>query len=202
MLRAGRFADARGHFEQAQKIQPNHPGIRFNLGLAQMKTGQIAEAIGSFQQALRIKPDMPEAHYNLGVCLCAQGKPGEGAAQWRQAIQLRPDNIVALNDTAWLLATCPDASVRNGKEAVELASKSVKQSGGKAPELLDTLAVAYAEAGQFPDALQTARRAAELADGQNKPALAAEIRSRIPLYESAQAYRQGPPRPATRPAGP
>ena len=75
-----------------------------------------------------------------------------------------------MNCLAWVLATCPEASVRNGAEAVELARRAVKLSDGREPAILGTLAAAYAEAGRFPEAVQTARKALELATQQNKQA--------------------------------
>ena len=64
--------------------------------------------------------------------------------------------MTAQNDLAWLLATCPDNSVRNGQKAVELAQQAVQLSNGRSPEILDTLAAAYAEAGRFHEAVETA----------------------------------------------
>jgi Flp pilus assembly protein TadD len=84
-----------------------------------------------------------------------------------------------------VLATNPEASVRNGSEAVELAARAVKLSGAKDPAILDTLAAAYAEAGRFPEAVETARQALTLA---TEP-LAAELKARIALYEDKRAFR-------------
>ena len=69
-------------------------------------------------------------------------------------IRSRPSDTNLLNDTAWILATNPNASVRDGAEAVELAQRAVKLSGGQEPAILDTLAAAYAEAGRFADAVE------------------------------------------------
>ena len=95
-----------------------------------------------------------------------------------------------LNDTAWLLATSPNASVRNGVEAIDLARRAVQLSANREPAVLGTLAAAYAEAGRFPEALQTARKALDLATHQNKPRLAESLRAKIWLYESGTPYRE------------
>ena len=68
-------------------------------------------------------------------------------------MRLRPNDAALLNNTAWVLATNPNASVRNGMEAVELAERALKLSGGNEPAILGTLAAAYAEAGRFPEAV-------------------------------------------------
>ncbi len=99
---------------------------------------------------------------------------------------------------AWLRATCSDPSLRNGAEAVELAQRANQLSGGQRPEMLDTLAAAYAEAEWFPEAVATARKALELARQQNNPALAEAVQERITKYEAGRPYRQ---MPMARPSG-
>ena len=98
-----------------------------------------------------------------------------------------------MNDLAWVLATSPEASLRNGKEAVQLARQAVKLGGGKQPALLDTLAAAYAEAGQFPDAVATARDALQRATAQGNQHLVESLRKRIKLYGEGQPWRNAPP---------
>ena len=132
--------------------------------------GRFDEAITHLQQALKIKPDYAEAHNNLGNALAGQGKIAAAVVQWREAVRLQPKQIGFVHQLAWVLATCPEASVRNGAEAVELARRAVKLSDGQEPAILGTLAAAYAEAGRFPEAVQTARKALKLATQQNQHA--------------------------------
>ncbi len=101
----------------------------------------------------------------------------------------RPDDVALLNDTAWVLATNPNASIRNGAEAVELAERAVQLSDGREPAVLGTLAAAYAETGRFPEAVQTARKALDLARQQNNQSLAESNRAKIPLYEAGTPFR-------------
>ena len=121
----------------------------------------------------------------------------QGLAAQRELLSSRPDDIALLNETAWVLATNPNASIRNGAEAVELAERAVRLSGASEPTVLGTLAAAYAEAGRFPEALQTARKAAELAMRQNNRSLAESINAKIPLYEAhTPFYETRQPSPA------
>jgi Flp pilus assembly protein TadD len=87
------------------------------------------------------------------------------------------------------LATAPDASVRNGAEAVQLA-ETAKDSAPENAEALDTLAAAYAEDGQFTGAAATAAHALELAQAQGNKKLAAELRMRQVLYEKGEAFHE------------
>ena len=97
-----------------------------------------------------------------------------------------------MNQAAWLMATSSDASLRNGADAVELARRAVQLVGEREPTTLDTLAAAYAEAGRFPEAVATARKAIELANQQNARVLADTLRARIALYQAGKPVRQTP----------
>ena len=88
------------------------------------------------------------------------------------------------------MATSPEPSLRNGKEAVRLAERASGLCRGQDPHILDTLAAAYAEAGLFPDAVQTANKALELAAGHNKAALVDSLQTLIKLYQAGSPYRK------------
>ena len=118
---------------------------------------QVDEAIAHYQKALEIKPDFAEAYNNLALLRAEREGILETLAKRREAMRLQPNNAAFLNDTAEVLATNPNASVRNGTEAVELAERALKLSGGNEPAILGTLAAAYAEAGRFPEAAATAQ---------------------------------------------
>jgi tetratricopeptide (TPR) repeat protein len=99
------------------------------------------------------------------------------------------------NNLAWLLATCPQASLRNGNQAVELAQRANQITGAKNPNFLCTLAAAYAEAGRFSEAVETAQRALPLAEAQYNTALADDIRSELNLYQSGAPFHLPEPTP-------
>src|SRR6266576_6159630 len=88
-----------------------------------------------------------------------------------------------------VLATFPEARVRNGTKAVELAERADHLTGNSNASISATLAAAYAEAGQFPNAITTAKRALQLATDQGNTALADAIRAQIRLYQSGFPYR-------------
>ena len=110
-------------------------------------------------------------------------------AEFREAVRLNPDLAVVKNNLAWLLATHPDAAVRNGSEAVRLAKNLARATSFNQHAVLDTLAAAYAEMGEFELAVQTIRKAIELARSSGQTEVAAEMEERLRLYQENQAYR-------------
>jgi Flp pilus assembly protein TadD len=92
------------------------------------------------------------------------------------------------NNLAWLLATCPQAALRNGGKAVELAQRANQITGGGNAVILCTLAAACAEAGRFPEAAATAQRALQLARSQSNQPLADELQMQINLYQAGIPY--------------
>ncbi len=198
----GQIEEAIAHYRKALEIEPNFAEAHDNFGVLLGQHGRFDEATAHLQQALKIKPDYAEAHNNLGNALAGQGKIAEAVVQWREAVRLQPNQIALVNNLAWLLATCPEASVRNGAEAVELARRAVQLSGGREPAILGTLAAAYAETGRFAEAVATANRALDLATHQHNQTLADGLRARLALYKAGKPFRQTLSATATSPPAP
>ena len=139
-----------------------------------------------------MQPDYALAHYNLGRGLAQKGQWAEAIAHYQRALIIQPGAVPPQKELAWLLATCPQAALRNGAQALALAREAERLSGGKNPDYLDVLAAAYAEAGQFPQAVEAAGRALALAAAQNNPQVE-KIRARLKLYQGRSAYHEPPP---------
>jgi tetratricopeptide (TPR) repeat protein len=103
-------------------------------------------------------------------------------------LEINPAESSAQNNLARLLATCPQASLRDGAKAVELARQANALTGGKNPNFLRTLAAAYAEAGRFPEAVETAQRALQLAGAQSDTNLAGALQSEMKLYQEGSPF--------------
>ncbi len=131
-----------------------------------------------------LEPHSAQAHFRLGQALQAQHYFEAASAEYQNAVELNPKHALAQNNLAWLLATCPEPSLRDRRKAVELARQTEQLSGGNQPDVLDTLAAAYTEAGQFDKAVGTARRALNLPATQNNKPLAEAIQARLKLYET------------------
>jgi cytochrome c-type biogenesis protein CcmH/NrfG len=121
--------------------------------------------------------------------LLCQGRVAEAVAHYRKTVELKPDAVEARDNLAWVLATCPDASVRNGGAAIEQAEQANRLVGSNNPKTLCTLAAAYAEAGQFPEAVATAQRALQLATAQDNTALVISLRTQLASYQANAPFR-------------
>ena len=160
------------------------------FGAALGQAGRFDEAIEALRRAVSLRPGEAEMHRNLGFALQESGRFTEASASYREAIARRSEDVASTNDLAWLLATCPDASIRDGVEAVALATEANRRTAGSAPVVLDTLAASYAEAGRFSDAVETARRALLLAEERGESDLAAGVRDHLASFERGKPVRQ------------
>jgi protein O-mannosyl-transferase len=185
----GRVDEAITQFKAALQIQPNDADSHNNLGTVLRQKGKVDEAITQYHLALQIKPGLAEAHYNLGIALLQKGRTAQAIGQYQEALQIEPANTKVQNNLAWLLATCTDASLRNGNEAVDLARQASEPSGGTDPVILDTLAAALAETGRFSDATRTAQKAIELARVAGQQDLVEELKGELKRYEAGLPCR-------------
>ena len=182
LLEQGRWDEAVDQYREAVRLQPANAESLSNLGMVEGQRGQLAAAISNYQASLAIRPDNADARSNLGTLLGRAGRWAEALASFEQALALRPEALEARNNLAWLLATCPEAALRDGPRAALLA-------GGTDPNSLDTLAAAYAEAGDFSLAVATAERALALAIAGNQP-FVEDIRGRLRLYRGGFPYHE------------
>jgi Tfp pilus assembly protein PilF len=184
------------YFRRAVDLDSESAEAQNNLGAALAACGRLDEAVPHYRKALEIKRDYVDAHYNLALALSSSGRTEGAIAHYQKVLRIAPDHAMALNNLAWLRATCPEAALRDGAAAVELAQRANGLTGGKTPEMLDTLAAAYAEAGMFSKAKETAAEALALARRRNQAALAGKVQARLRLYEAGTPYRQ-----SRRPSG-
>ncbi len=122
--------------------------------------------------------------------LTREGDFGGAIAQYREVLQAQPELVPALNNLAWLLATAPEASSRNGQEAVRHAEKACRLTRYCVARLVGTLAAAYAEAGRFPEAIATAEKAIARASASGDQALRERNQELLELYRKGQPYRE------------
>jgi Flp pilus assembly protein TadD len=187
LLRMGRASEAVPQLRKAIEGDPRNAQAHNDLAVALLKSGKREDAVAEFRRAAESDPASAQTRLNLGNALYLGGDYRQALAEWEAALRLEPDNPAALRQAAWLLATAPESDIRDGAEAVRLASRAVELAGGRDSGALDTLGAACAEAGRWDEALSAAKRALALADS----ASAAGIRARIAAYERRQPYRIG-----------
>ncbi len=182
---AGRLDEAVRRLTEAVDVNPDSPRARYNLGLALAQQGALADAVTHLRAVIDTRPEHAAAHYNLAKALALTGGAVEARRHFERAVGIDPDRPATLRDAAWLLATWPDPQVRDGQQAVRLAERAAALTLERDPAVLDVLAAAYAEAGDFDRARRTAGRAAALAEGE----LAAAIETRLELYRVDRPFR-------------
>ena len=183
----GEIQEAFEHLRQAVRINPMSVQDRFVLGRFTLDQGHAEQALPDLQAAIAIRPHFESCEEALASAYEALGRNSEALAHWRRAQAIDSDRVSAMIGAAWLLATARDASLRNGAEAVRLA-ESARDAEPDNPEVLDTLAAAYAEEGQFTRASASAERALELAKAQANQPLIADVRAQQVLYARQKPF--------------
>lgn len=190
LLRVHRTDAGIAEFRKVLATNPKYANAHADLGIALLQEGKIGEGIVQFQKALEINPQLTQSHVNLGNAFYMEGKDAEALTQWRLALSADPNLLPVLNLSAWVLSTSPDASVRDGAEALKLAERAARLSKEQDPAILDTLAAAYAEAGKFPEAVEITKKALALAaTRKNAQSLIEGLEVRQAFYEADVPFR-------------
>ncbi len=185
----GRIDEAIAHYQKAIAAQPDHFLARYSLGHALLEKGELEGAIQVCRSALLLRPSDADCQTTLAIALEEKGNPTEAIQHYQKALELAPKSISTLTNLAWLLATSQDASLRNGAKAIELATQADRLVGGTNTLVLRTLAAAYAENGEFTNAIRTARSAMQLARMHGEDSLTADLGQQIALYQLGMPYR-------------
>jgi superkiller protein 3 len=189
LRRKGRPDEAIIHCQEAIQAQPDYANAYANLGGALIEQGKINEAVPILQKAVELQPDDANLRNAVAGAFRRMGLEEVAITHYEEALRIDSHSIAALNNLAWLLATSAYDSNRNGPRAVTLAAQAVRLSGGTNPLLLHKLAAAYAESGNFPEAVETAEHALQLARDQSNSPLASELEQNIALYRTNSPVR-------------
>ena len=180
------------HMVKSLGDDPYRADILWRLGEVLAQQNKFADASAAYEECIRINPKNASGYNGLGEVLAQQGKWKEALAQFTRATDAQPGFLRALNNIAWTLATAGDASVRNGKMALDLARALDERSGVRNAQFLESLAAAYAETGQFDRAIATAEQIPGMAKLSGEYEVAARNESLIKLYRAGQPCRQQP----------
>src|SRR5712691_90225 len=167
-------------------VSPFDAELHYKLGLAAGRTGDFVTAANHFAYALLLRPDRPEPLAKFHVALPLLAKTPNASEQLEQIVSLASGSPKLLNELAWLLATNPDSTLRNGPEAVRLAERACASTGWKVPPLLATLAAAYAETGRFSEAITTIQKALSLTRSNSNDATVALCRNLLTSFQASR----------------
>jgi tetratricopeptide (TPR) repeat protein len=190
----GLLDQAKAHFQKALELDSNNPSTAkrayMNLGNVLSREDRLDEAIIDFEKALKIDPNYGAAHSSLGRVLRRKGQWKQAIFHIQKSLETLPRSAMIHSTLAWMLATCSDSSLRNGPRAVDLAERANRLSNGSDPLILRSLAAAYAENGQFSQAVETGERALQLAEQQRQGFLVRALPHEIALYRAESPYHE------------
>ena len=175
--------------DKAIELNPKAERAYYIKGQALYRQNKLDEAILNLQKGIEIDPKLAKIYNDLAVIYNRKGQFENAVNFWKKAIRINPEIVEALNNLAWLLAACQEEKYRDSAESIRLSEKACEITKYNQPDLLDTLAAAYASAGQFEKAVETAQKAVELLNSQGNRKLAEEIEKRIDLYKNSKPYR-------------
>jgi tetratricopeptide (TPR) repeat protein len=175
-------------YDTATRLDPKFSVAFFNRANAYKAQGHLEKAISDYGAAVQIDPDFAAAFFNRGNAHKARKEYAQAAADFAEVIRIDPLDADARSNLAWLLATCPEQNVRNGKKAVELASKSCELTKWQSAYFLAVLAVAEAESGDFEQAINWQKRALESSRYEKQEG--EKARQRLKQFTEHKPYRE------------
>ncbi len=182
--------DALNAYRMIDRLCPGNPKCLNLMASIFEIQGKHADAEISLRKALAAEPESILYLGTLAQVLQTEGKTAEALQAYLEVVNRRPDELRARNNAAWILATSADGRLRDGPEAIALLLAAAREPNSDS-NLLDTLAAAYAEAGQFPQAIETVWQAIGKAREESLPAGAiSDMQSRLELYKKHQPYHE------------
>jgi len=186
--------------EEAVRLDPNNVSMLIALGMAQQSAGQLEDATRTLSRAHDLEPNMPailgplsELQYHIGRYEDAvKSLANEVEIDRREFGEQNPMTLFAMNQLAWMQATCPAAEARKGAQAVKLATRACELTEWREPMHVDTLAAAYAETGDFESAIKWQKEAIHLLTAKDPAEWPAQFEARLKLYELGKPYIESP----------
>jgi len=190
-LRYGKYAESAADFSRVIELKPKALKAYAFRGEDYAHLGKFDDAGADLDLAQQIAvPNLHLAIFLISArAYLAMGETEKAIAAIDQAKLIPSTDIPANNNLAWFLATSSVAEMRDGKKAVELATKACTAWNWKLPGQMDTLAAAYAEAGDFDNAVKFESQC--LQSPNLNPAIADGCKARLALYQAHQPFRQG-----------
>lgn len=185
----GEFEKAIADYSKAIQFNPRSVTLCYRA-TAYEDIEKFNNAIADYDRVIRITPKDADDYAVRGSAYFAKGNYKDALSAFEKALQLSPKDASALGGLAWFRASCPDASLRNGKDAIRMSIKACELTEWKEPDHIDTLAAAHAESGDFDQAVKYQIQAINMAS-EYGPVLK-EARERLALYRDHKPWRRKP----------
>ncbi len=190
--------EAIAHLQKLLKTAPDNELILDRLGAFYLMANRPRKAIESATQILSHDPDNFAARRLRADAYLNIGKHAEAIADFDKALTQKEDDEGLLNNYAWVLATSPDDKLRDGSKALKLATKAAEASGYETPHILSTLAAAYAETGDFDNAMKWSQKAVEISQKEVAAAKPEDDKAKLEadrdmLKKELEGYRERKP---------
>ena len=175
-------------YSEAIRLDPKSAVAFYNRGLAYSAKKQFDKAIDDCSEAIRIDSKHVAAFNSRGLNYSAKKEYDRAKEDYAEVLRLDPHSAQAFNNLAWLLATCPRDSVRDGKKAIVYATKAGELTAWKSYHPISTLAAAHAECGDFKEAVKWGKMAIAIGIDDNEDLEVA--RKQLKQYEEGKPYRE------------
>jgi tetratricopeptide (TPR) repeat protein len=192
LFESHRYNDAADLGREWLAVTPYDAAAHSALGSALSQNSDLVSAAQQLGYVMMLRPELEQAHAQLRQNLLWLAKETDGLQRLRDIAENTPDSPRMLDELAWLLATDPESRTRDGTEAVRLAERACGLTERKIPALLDTLAAAYAEAGDFPRAISAAEEALNRARSSGDTDAVKLSESILASLRQSLPYRQAP----------
>ena len=190
-FRKGNHDAAIDDYNQAIALDKQVADLFSGRGNARFALGQIEAALADYQSAMSLAPDSPKIATEFADTCQSLGRWKEAAEAYQKAIKADPNYVRALQNAAWMMATCPEDFYRDPDAAAKTAQKAIDASNGNLTgHLLDVLAMSQAAQGEFSKAINTINQAIQITD--DGP-LRSELAEHRALFQKKKSYRQPPP---------
>jgi len=193
LLRLDKIEEAIRELSEAVRLRPHFAEAHYNLALAFLRKENLQKASDQLVRTTELQPGNAEARHQLALTWSRLGRFDDAIREHLEVIRQRPDWGPPLNDLAWIRATHPDPSYRDGREALRLAQEAVRLTGDGDANVLDTLAAAYAELGEFERAVEVETRALDQAKANGQSDRVQDFGIRLQLYREGRPYRANVP---------
>jgi len=182
------FNQALKNYNKSIELDPKHTNAYINRGNVYSELKKYNQAINDYNRSIELNSKNALTYSYRGIIYQVLKQYGRAIKDYDRAIRINPNDGVSYNNKAWLLATCPEESCRDGEEAVRMAKKAVKINGG--PGIRDTLAAAYAEAGRFEDAVREEKKAISMLGEKVSQKVLEGLKKRLKSYQQGKPWRE------------